>query len=107
MTAAKPVKLPSYSFAKNRGATIYQQHDDGSITLAVSKQASPSAIAELQRLSHQTVDIQFFEAKEYQQVIQKIYHHQQSMTDDVVADMDGSEAELSQIAEVLAEPEDL
>ncbi len=107
MPVSKQVKLPSYSFAKNRGATILQQHDEGGITLAVSKQASPSAIAELQRLSSQPVDIQFFEAKAYQQVIQKIYHHQQSMTDDVVAEMDGSEAELSQIAEVLSEPEDL
>lgn len=107
MPAAQPIKLPSYSFAKKRGATILHQLDDGVITLAVSKNASPAAIAELQRLSNQPVELQFFEAKEYQQVIQKIYHHQQSMTDDVVADMDNSEAELSKIAEVLAEPEDL
>lgn len=100
------IKLPSYSFAKNRGATILQQDGD-QITLAVSKQASPAAIAELQRLSSQAVEMTFFEPQEYQQVIQKIYHHQQSMTDDVVADLDNSDAELSQIAEVLAEPEDL
>jgi general secretion pathway protein E len=106
MPSSQPVKLPSYSFAKNRGATILHQHD-GAITLAVSKNASPAAIAELQRLSNQAVAIEFFEAQEYQQVIQKIYHHQQSMTDDVVADMDNSEVELSKIAEVLAEPEDL
>ena len=107
MSVPQSVKLPSYSFAKNRGATILTQHDNGAITLAVSKNASPAAIAELQRLSKQAVEIQFFEAQEYQQVIQKIYHHQQSMTDDVVADMDNSEVELSKIAEVLAEPEDL
>jgi len=107
MPDSQTVKLPSYSFAKNRGATILQQHENGDITLAVSKQASPAAIAELQRLSKKTVELQFFEVKAYQQVIQKIYHHQQSMTDDVVADMDNSEAELSEIAEVLAEPEDL
>lgn len=104
--SSEQMKLPSYSFAKNRGATVLQQ-DDGQITLAVSKEASPAAIAELQRLSKQSVEIKFFEAAEYQQVIQKIYHHQQSMTDDVVADMDNSEAELSKVAEVLAEPEDL
>ncbi len=100
------IKLPSYSFAKNRGATILQQ-EDGRITLAVSKQASPAAIAELQRLSKEPVEMTFFEPQEYQRVIQKIYHHQQSMTDDVVADLDSNETELSQIAEVLAEPEDL
>ncbi len=105
--STKPVKLPSYSFAKNRGATILQQDADGQIILAVSKEASPAAIAELQRLSEQPVEINFFEVAEYQQVIQKIYHHQQSMTDNVVADLDNSEAELSQVAEALAEPEDL
>ncbi len=107
MSEPLQVKLPSYSFAKHRGATILQQQADGSITLAVSKDASPSAIAELQRLSSQPVELSFFAAAEYQQVIQKIYHHQQSMTDDVVADLDNSEAELSKIAEVLSEPEDL
>ncbi|MGJ8664554.1 MAG: GspE/PulE family protein, partial [Marinicella sp.] len=107
MSDFEPVKLPSYSFAKNRGATILQQHTDGHITLAVSKQASPAAIAELQRLSSKPVELNFFEPTQYQQIIQKIYHHQQSMTDDVVADLDNSEAELSKIAEVLAEPEDL
>ncbi len=101
------VQLPSYSFAKKRGATILQQDDEGKITLAVSKNASPSAIAELQRLSKEPVEMSFFEPLQYQQVIQKIYHHQQSMTDDVVADLDNSDAELSKIAEVLAEPEDL
>jgi general secretion pathway protein E len=100
-------KLPSYSFAKNRGATILQQSESGAMVLAVSKNASPSAIAELQRLSQQPVEITFFEPQQYQQVIQKIYHHQQSMTDDVVADLDNSDVELSKIAEVLAEPEDL
>ncbi|MCX7553907.1 type II secretion system ATPase GspE [Marinicella sp. S1101] len=103
----KAVKLPSYSFAKQRGATILQQAADGQITLAVSKQASPAAIAELQRLSDVPVALNFYDAKEYQQVIQKIYHHQQSMTDNVVADLDNSEAELSQVAEALSEPEDL
>ena len=106
MSENQPVKLPSYGFAKKRGATILSQQD-GTVTLAVSKQAQPAAITELQRLSNQPVEIQFFEPAQYQQVIQKIYHHQQSMTDDVVADLDNSEAELSQIAEVLAEPEDL
>jgi len=101
------VKLPSYSFAKKRGATILQENQDGSITLAVSKNASPAAIIELQRISSQPVEMTFYEPEAYQQVIQKIYHHQQSMTDDVVADLDNSEAELSKIAEVLAEPEDL
>ncbi len=107
MSEFTPVKLPSYSFAKNRGATILQQQPDGTITLAVSKKASPAAIAELQRLSKKPVEMTFFAVEEYQQVIQKIYHHQQSMTDDVVADLDSSEAELTKIAEVLAEPEDL
>jgi len=106
MPENQPVKLPPYGFAKKRGATILSQQD-GTVTLAVSKQAQPAAITELQRLSEQPVEIQFFEPAQYQQVIQKIYHHQQSMTDDVVADLDNSEAELSQIAEVLAEPEDL
>ncbi len=102
-----PVKLPSYSFAKNRGATILKESEDGVVTLAISKQASPQAIAELQRLTTQPVEMTFYEPAAYQQVIQKIYHHQQSMTDDVVADLDNSEVELSKIAEVLAEPEDL
>lgn len=105
--STSPVKLPSYSFAKNRGATIMEQDSEGQLVLAVSKAASPSVIAELQRLSEQPVEINFFEAGEYQQIIQKIYHHQQSMTDHVVADLDNSEAELSQVAEALAEPEDL
>jgi len=100
------IKLPSYSFAKNRGATILRQEDEH-LTLAVSKAASPTAIAELQRLSKHPVSLSFFEPADYQQVIQKIYHHQQSMTDDVVADLDNSESELSAVAEVLAEPEDL
>ena len=101
------VKLPSYSFAKKRGATIMQQDDAGNIQLAVSKDASPAAIVELQRLSKKPVTMTFYEPQQYQQIIQKIYHHEKSMTDDVVADLDNSEAELSQIAEVLAEPEDL
>ncbi|WP_223787587.1 type II secretion system ATPase GspE [Marinicella meishanensis] len=107
MAEQSTVKLPSYSFAKNRGATILQQQPDGTVTLAVSKNASPAAIAELQRLSHRPVKIQFFAPQDYQQVIQKIYHHQQSMTDDVVADLDHTDSGLSSIAEVLAEPEDL
>jgi general secretion pathway protein E len=101
------VRLPSYSFAKNRGATILREDDDEQLTLAVSKAASPTVIAELQRLSKHPVKLNFFEPAAYQQIIQKIYHHQQSMTDDVVADLDNSESELSAVAEVLAEPEDL
>ena len=100
------VKLPAYSFAKNRGTTILEQNED-SVVLAVSKAAKPQAIAELQRLCALPVTMEFFEPKAYQQVIQKIYHHQQSMTDDVVAGLSDSEAELAQVAEVLSEPDDL
>ncbi len=103
----KTVELPSYRFAKNRGATIWKQSDDGTLTLAVSDQAQPAAIAELQRLSEQPVELKFLDEAEYRKVIQIIYHHQQSMTEDVVADLDSSESELAQVAEVLAEPEDL
>ncbi|MFV0544361.1 MAG: type II secretion system ATPase GspE [Marinicella pacifica] len=103
----KSIELPSYRFAKNRGATIWQQADDGTLTLAVSEKAQPSAIAELQRLSQQPVELKFLDENQYRKVIQKIYHHQQSMTEDVVADLDSSESELAQVAEVLAEPEDL
>ncbi|WP_323373185.1 type II secretion system ATPase GspE [Marinicella gelatinilytica] len=103
----KSIDLPSYRFAKNRGATIWEQSDDGVLTLAVSEHAKPAAIAELQRLSEQPVKLKFLSEAEYRKVIQKIYHHQQSMTDDVVADLDSSESELAQVAEVLAEPEDL
>ncbi|MCW8869634.1 MAG: type II secretion system ATPase GspE [Proteobacteria bacterium] len=103
----KPIDLPSYRFAKNRGATIWKQADDGTLTLAVSAQAKPAAIAELQRLTEQPVELRFLEEAEYRKVIQKIYHHQQSMTEDVVADLDSSDSELAQVAEVLAEPEDL
>ena len=101
------IDLPSYRFAKNRGATIWSQADDGTLTLAVSDKAQPAAIAELQRLSEQPVELKFLDETEYRKVIQKIYHHQQSMTEDVVADLDSSESELEQVAEVLAEPEDL
>jgi len=101
------VPLPSYRFAKNRGATIWQQTDDGELTLAVSAKATPAAIAELQRLTDQPVKLKFLAEPEYRKVIQKIYHHQQSMTDDVVADLDSNESELAKVAEVLAEPEDL
>ena len=103
----KSIELPSYRFAKNRGATIWQQADDGTLTLAVSEKAQPSAIAELQRLSQQPVELKFLDENQYRKVIQKIYHHQQSMTEDVVADLDSSESELAHVAEVLAEPEDL
>ncbi|KAA3646915.1 MAG: type II secretion system protein GspE [Proteobacteria bacterium] len=101
------IELPSYRFAKNRGATIWQQDDAGVLTLAVSEKANPAAIAELQRLSDQPVKLKFLSEAEYRKAIQKIYHHQQSMTEDVVADLDSSESELAQVAEVLAEPEDL
>jgi general secretion pathway protein E len=104
---SKPIDLPNYRFAKNRGATIWSQADDGTLTLAVSDKAQPAAIAELQRLSEQPVELKFLDESEYRKVIQKIYHHQQSMTEDVVADLDSSESELEQVAEVLAEPEDL
>ncbi|WP_154222222.1 GspE/PulE family protein [Marinicella rhabdoformis] len=100
------VKLPAYSFAKKRGATILEQSDDA-VVLAVSKAAKPQAIAELQRQCDLPVKLEFFEPQSYQQVIQKIYHHQQSMTDDVVAGLGDSEAELAQVAEVLSEPDDL
>jgi Type II secretory pathway, ATPase PulE/Tfp pilus assembly pathway, ATPase PilB len=104
---SKSIDLPSYRFAKNRGATIWEQAEDGSLTLAVSHKANPAAIAELQRLTEQPVKLKFLNDIEYRKVIQKIYHHQQSMTEDVVADLDSSESELAQVAEVLAEPEDL
>lgn len=100
------IALPPYLFAKQRGVTILQQDAD-KVVLAVSKQASPAAIAEIQRRCQQPTEINFFELEEYQKVIQKIYHHQQSLTDDVVADLDNSEAELSQVVESLAEPDDL
>lgn len=100
------IQLPAYSFAKKRGATVLKQDQEGT-TLAVSKTAKPQAIAELQRQCEGPVHLSFFEPDAYQQVIQKIYHHEQSMTDDVVATLDNSESELSQVAEVLAEPEDL
>ena len=103
----KSIDLPPYRFAKHRGATIWEQAEDGTLTLAVSNKARPAAIAELQRLSEQPVKLKFLDENEYHRVIQKIYHHQQSMTEDVVADLDSNESELSQVAEVLAEPEDL
>ena len=99
------VKLPSYSFARKRGATILNQTEE-LVTLAVSDQANPAGIAELQRMIDVPVKIEFFAGDKYQEVIQQIYHHQQSMTDDVVADFD-QQNELSEIAEELAEPEDL
>ena len=99
------VKLPSYSFARKRGATILKQTDE-MVTLAVSDLANPAGIAELQRMIDLPVKIEFFSGDKYQEVIQQIYHHQQTMTDDVVADFD-QQNELSEIAEELAEPEDL
>ncbi len=98
-------KLPSYSFAKKFGATVLEQRDDA-VILAVSELAEPAAVAELQRQIRCPVSLEFFNPRDYQKVIQKIYHHQQSMTDSVVADMDG-QYDLSQIAEDLSEPDDL
>ncbi|WP_395374731.1 type II secretion system ATPase GspE [Marinicella sp. W31] len=99
------VKLPSYSFARKRGATILKQTEE-MVTLAVSDQANPAGIAELQRMIDIPVKLEFFSGDKYQKVIQQIYHHQQTMTDDVVADFD-QQNELNEIAEELAEPEDL
>ncbi|MCF6300006.1 MAG: type II secretion system ATPase GspE [Proteobacteria bacterium] len=100
------LKLPSYSYARKRGVTILRQNDK-LITVAVSENASPAAIAELQRQAKALIEIEVFNGEEFQKIIQKIYHHQQSLTDDVVADLETDDEELSKIAEVLAEPDDL
>lgn len=99
------LKLPSYSFARKNGVTILKQTDD-LITLAVSEKANPAGIAELQRNINTPIEMTFLAQEKFQETIQQIYHHQQSMTDDVVADF-GQHDELDEIAEALSEPDDL
>ena len=97
-------QLPSYGFARKRGGTI-EKWDGGTAILALSETAPTSTIDELQRFVGGMVEANVYSEIEYKKVIQKLYQHQKSLSDDVI-DFDNQPG-LAEIADDLGEPDDL
>jgi general secretion pathway protein E len=97
-------KLPSYGFARKRGGTVLKWENDIA-HLALSENAETSTFDELQRFVGGLVECQIYPEAEYKKLIQKLYQQQQSLSDEVV-DFDNQPG-LAEIAEDLAEPDDL
>jgi general secretion pathway protein E len=101
----KDAKLPPFSFARKRGGTVERWNNEGAV-LALSEQAPLETLSELHRFVGRTAAVNRYPVEQYRQLIQTLYHNQQHVAGDVVADMT-DDASLDQIAEDLAEPDDL
>jgi general secretion pathway protein E len=97
-------QLPSYGFARKRGGTVVKWVDNIA-HLALSDKADTSTFDELQRFVGGMVECEIYPEAEYKKLIQKIYQQQQSLSEEVV-DFDNQPG-LAEIAEDLAEPDDL
>ncbi len=97
--------LPPFSFARKRGGTVESWNDNGAV-LALSEAAPLATLSELHRFVKHTAAVHYYPPEAYQQLIQTLYHNQQHVAGDVVADLQ-DESSLDQIAEDLAEPDDL
>ncbi len=104
-TPAIQTPLPPFSFARKRGGTIESWSDNGAV-LALAEDAPLETLNELHRLAGATAAVNYYPPEQYEKLIQTLYHNQQHMAGDVVADLQ-DESSLDQIAEDLAEPDDL
>jgi len=97
--------LPPFAFARKRGGTVENWTDKGAV-LALSEDAPLTTLSELHRFAGRTAAVNYYPPEEYRQLIQTLYHNQQHVAGDVVADLQ-DESSLDEIAEDLAEPDDL
>ncbi len=97
--------LPPFAFARKRGGTVESWTENGAV-LALSEDAPLGTLSELHRFARHTAAVNYYPPEEYRQLIQTLYHNQQHAAGDVVADLQ-DESSLDEIAEDLAEPDDL
>ncbi|MEM9532271.1 MAG: type II secretion system ATPase GspE [Pseudomonadota bacterium] len=101
---ARPAR-PSFSFARRNGATLLEWRGDDA-AVAHRLDASAETLLELRR--HLAAPMQFepMSDQRYDELLQQLYQHGSGDARQMAEDL-GDEIDLKQIAEELAEPEDL
>jgi len=98
-------RLP-FAFAKRHGVLVDEVVDD-QVRLIAKKGISVTAIAEVRRFIGMAVKIEFVTPDEFDMKLQRVYETGTAgQAQEMMGDLD-EEADLSQIAEELSEPEDL
>ncbi|MEM1092328.1 MAG: type II secretion system ATPase GspE [Pseudomonadota bacterium] len=96
---------PSYGFARRNGATLLEWRGDRA-AVAYRQGVRPEALLELKRYLGAEMELQALPEKAFDDLLQKLYQHgggdARQMAEDISDELD-----LKQIAEELAEPEDL
>ncbi len=96
---------PSYGFARRNGATLLEWRGDRA-AVAYRQGVRPEALLELKRYLGAELELQALPEKAFEDLLQELYQHgggdARQMAEDISDELD-----LKQIAEELAEPEDL
>ena len=103
-TATHPAR-PSFSFAKRNGATLVEWRGERA-AVAYREGASPQALLELKRYLGAELDLECLPSAAFDDLLQQLYQHGGGDARQMAEDI-SDEIDLKQIAEELAEPEDL
>ncbi|MBE9550173.1 MAG: type II secretion system ATPase GspE [Proteobacteria bacterium] len=95
---------PPYVFARQQGATLLGEADDGSAIVAVREPGKSTAITEIRRFLGQPIQLKFYPEDEYNQLLENLY--QQGDASAVAADV-GENLDLDQLVDALPQVEDL
>ncbi len=97
---------PAFGFARRRGVAIAGRDPGGRVRLAVRQPVDVAAVQEVQRKLGQPVALEKLDAREYEQLIARLYEGGDTSARQVAEDL-GEDLDLARLAEDLPEPADL
>ena len=100
------LRLPSFAFAKRHGLLVGQLTDDGHVELFARPGVAPEALIEMQRFLEHPIDLKPLAVEDFDRALQQRYENNSSETMQAMQGLD-DDADLSSVAESLAEPQDL
>ncbi|RZO85490.1 MAG: type II secretion system protein GspE [Oceanococcus sp.] len=100
------LRLPSFAFAKRHGLLVGQLTDDGHVELFARPDAAPEALLEMQRFLEYPIALKPLAIEDFDRALQQRYENNSSETMQAMQGLD-DDADLSSVAESLAEPQDL
>ena len=100
------LRLPSFAFAKRHGLLVGQLTDEGHVELFARPGVAPEALIEMQRFLEQPIDLKPLAVEDFDRALQQRYEKNSSETMQAMQGLD-DDADLSSVAESLAEPQDL
>ncbi|MCF6262891.1 MAG: type II secretion system ATPase GspE [Xanthomonadales bacterium] len=95
---------PPYVFARQQGATLLEQAEDGTAVVAVREPGKSAAITEMRRFLACPIELKFYPEDEYKQLLESLY--QQGDASAVAADV-GENLDLDKLVDELPQVEDL